>query len=122
MSLSTLLADSIADLFSNEDLTEGAVYKPLTGAMVELRVARRVIDKAGGLLQTGAFVEGVEFRILAADIAAPVEGDKIAVGYTLDSAELAVGGFWSSSSAYKIREALPDARRLTWRLDVQKAG
>lgn len=118
----TALSEAFEAIFSNEDLTWAAVYRPKVGAMVECRAFVKTVTASGGLLQTGSSVPRTEIRILASAVPQPVEGDKIALGVTFADGVPLHESFWETSSAYVVREATPDPQRMTWNLEVQEAG
>lgn len=122
MSLSSVVANAIADIFDNEDVAVDAVYRPLIGTAFELRAIVSSIDNSNSMLETGSYVEGTRIRVQAANVAEPVEGDKIALDVSLSTPAVQDGRIWSTSSAWIVRRAIPDVRRATFILDVQKVA
>lgn len=83
----TAFAGAVDVLFTDPHLSVAATFTPAGGAAVLIRAIWSKADEVAHLMQTGAVAPTLIADIRVADVAAPVEGDALAIEgttYTVD--------------------------------------
>lgn len=76
----SIFADALADIFADAELAEDALYMPASGDDSTVRVMRRRPTDEAALLSAGYRGPQIEMDVLAAEVAAPAKGDRLAIG------------------------------------------
>ena len=83
---------------------QDATYQPIIGGSLAVRVILGQATEVSGLFDAGVVAPAHVADVRISDMAAPLPGDQLIV----------------DGATYIVRQALQDAERLIWRLDLNK--
>lgn len=95
--------DGVDALFTDKNLADDAVYTPVSGDAVNIRVVRTTPPQGVGLFTTGAYLPADMADVRISEIQEPFEGDQLTIG----------------DKTFLVRNATRDPERLVWRLDLE---
>ena len=112
----------IAAVYADPNMAVDAVYKPVTGAIKDIRVLKRWGESQRPMLSGAIYAESLLLTVQRADIALPVRDDLIALGIKSDDPALATPNFWTSyAQLRRVTGATESKSGNEWKLDTEPA-
>lgn len=109
---------ALEDIFDSE-LGEDALFRSGTQPYQAIRILRDDMQGSGGLGGVGVKSNGIKIEVLASQVSAPAEGDKIVLG-KYDDAQANDPAFWDDAKVCTVRRVIKSSRDRMFVLTLNK--